>query len=54
MPQTLKEILSENKLLFAGVVIPYFLAAGLMIGTEKGMISSPDEYARRFYRAVAG
>ena len=54
MTQTLKEILSENKLLFTGAVIPYFLAAGLMIGAEKGMISSPDEYARRFYRAVAG
>ncbi len=54
MPQTLKEILSENKLLFAGVVIPYFLAAGLMIGTEKGLISTPNVYARKLYHSIAG
>lgn len=54
MPQTLKEILNENKALIAGVAIPYFLAAGLIIGAEKGIISTPDVYARRLYRAIAG
>lgn len=50
----LKEILNENKWLFAGVIAPYALTISLIIGTEKGVISTPDVYARKLYRAIAG